>query len=207
MAKLYRNTRQRLARLHRRRAAGLAAPVAGGSGARYAQALFELAEQGQAAGVASVDADLKGLAKLRDESADFARLLSSPAFSHEEKGRAVLAIADAAQVTPLTKKFLGLLSAKGRVSALPAISTAFSRMAAARRGAVAAEVVSAVPLTEAQTAGVVAALRQSLGKDPDVTTRVDPSILGGLKVRVGSRLFDSSLKSRLDSMKFALKRA
>ena len=72
---------------------------------------------------------------------------------------------------------------------------------------VAAEVVTALPLSSAQEKGVAAALRQALGKDPEISTRVDPSILGGIKVRVGSRLFDASLKSRLDSLKFALKRA
>ncbi len=87
------------------------------------------------------------------------------------------------------------------------MATAFERLAAAHRGAVAAEVVTALPLTAAQLEGVAAALRQALGKDPELTARVDPAILGGLKVRVGSRLFDASLKSRLDSLKFALKRA
>jgi len=85
--------------------------------------------------------------------------------------------------------------------------TAFARLAADHRGAVAAEVTTAVELTEAQKQGVAAALRQALGKDPEITTRIDPSILGGMKVRVGSRLFDSSLKTRLDQLKFALKRA
>ncbi len=176
-------------------------------GARYAQALFELAEQGGIAGVGLVEADLKGLRALYADNADFRRLLASPAFSHEEKSRGLLAIADAAGVTPLTRKFLGLLSANNRASALTAVAVAFERLAAARRGAIAAEVTSAVALTEAQAAAVAAALRQALGRDPEITTRVDPAILGGLKVKVGSRLFDSSLRSRLDTLKFALKRA
>ena len=71
----------------------------------------------------------------------------------------------------------------------------------------AAEVTTAIKLTAAQAKGVKAALAQALGKDPEITTRVDPSILGGLKVKVGSRLFDASLRSKLDSLKFALKRA
>ena len=75
------------------------------------------------------------------------------------------------------------------------------------RGAVSAQVVTAVPLTPAQSKGVAQALRTALGKDPEIETRVDPSILGGIKVRVGSRLFDASLRSKLDSLKFALKRA
>lgn len=179
-------------------------------GARYAQALFELAEGADAKSAGAfgaVEADLKGLKALRDESLDLRRLLASPAFTAEQKGRALAALADAAQFSPLTKKFLGLLSANARASALPAVIAAFERLAAARRGAVAAEVTTAVALTEEQRAGVAAALRQALGKDPEIATRVDPSILGGIRVKVGSRLFDASLKSRLDTMRFALRRA
>jgi F-type H+-transporting ATPase subunit delta len=174
-------------------------------GARYAQALFELAEQGNA--LTAVEADLAGLKAAREESADLRRFLGSPAFTAEQKGRALTAIASAGGAHPTTLKFLGLLSANGRASALPAVVVAFQRLAADKRGSVAAEVVTALPLSAAQSKGVAAALRQALGKDPEITTRVDPSILGGMKVRVGSRLFDASVKSRLDSLKFALKRA
>ena len=174
-------------------------------GARYAQALFELADEG---GVfAAVEADLKGLKSACAESADLRRLISSPAFSAEDKGRALTAIAQAGGANDTTDKFIGLLAANNRVSALPAVIKAFEKLAADKRGAVAAEVTSAVPLSDAQTTGIAAALRQALGKDPEITTHVDPSILGGLKVKVGSRLFDSSLKTRLDHLKFALKRA
>jgi F-type H+-transporting ATPase subunit delta len=174
-------------------------------GARYAQALFELAEQ--AGALAAVEADLKGLKALRDESVDLRRLLASPAFTAEDKAKGLAAVADKAGVHPLTKKFLGLLAANARASALPAVTTAFESLAAKHRGAVAAEVVSAVALNKTQLTKIAKALNQALGKDPELTARVDPSILGGLKVRVGSRLFDASLKSRLDSLKFALKRA
>ena len=174
-------------------------------GSRYAQALFELAEAAKS--VPAVEADLKSLKAARAESLDLRRLISSPAFSAEDKGRGLTAIADKARFSPLTKKFLGLLASNGRVSGLPAVITAFERLAAAHRGAVAAEVVTALPLSAVQLKGVAAALRQALGKDAELTARVDPAILGGLKVRVGSRLFDASLKSKLDSLKFALKRA
>ena len=88
-----------------------------------------------------------------------------------------------------------------------ALAATFEALSADHRGVVSAEVVSALPLTAAQTQGVAAALRTALGKDPEIETRVDPSLLGGIKVRVGSRLFDASLRSKLDSLKFALKRA
>ena len=174
-------------------------------GARYAQALYDLAEAG--GGVAAVEADLDGLDRLRAESADFRRLLTSPTLGHGDKAKGLLAIADAAQVSVLTRKLLGLLGANSRIAALPAVAAAFRRISADRRGAIAAEVVTAVALSEAQRQGVASALRQALGRDPEITTRVDPSILGGLRVKVGSRLFDASLRTRLDQMKFALKRA
>ena len=174
-------------------------------GARYAQALFELADDGGA--LAAVESDLKGFKAALAESADLRRLLASPAFSTEDKGKGLLAVAEKAGADPVTRKFIGLLAANTRVSTLPAVIKAFEALAAEKRGAVAAEVTSAVKLSAAQEKGLAAALRQALGKDPEITTRVDPAILGGLKVRVGSRLFDSSLKTRLDQLKFALKRA
>ncbi len=116
-------------------------------------------------------------------------------------------MAEAGGANALTRKFLGLLGANSRVAALPAVARAFRKLVADKRGLVAAEVVSAAPLSDAQSAAIAAVLRQALGKDPEITTRVDPSILGGLRVKVGSRLFDSSLRTRLDHMKFALKRA
>ena len=174
-------------------------------GERYAHALYELADQGGV--VAAVEADLGGLEQLRAETPDFRRLLASPAFGHEDRAKGLLAIADAAGVTALTRKFLGLLGANARTTALPAVASAFKRIAVEKRGTVAAEVTTAVPLTDAQRSGVAAALRQSLGKDPEIVTKVDPAILGGLRVKVGSRLFDASLRTRLDQMKFALRRA
>jgi F-type H+-transporting ATPase subunit delta len=141
------------------------------------------------------------------ESADLRTLVGSPVFDAEAKGKGLTAIADRAGFSALTKKFLGLLANQRRASALRDVIVAFDALVAAWRGIVAAEVTTAVPLSPAQTSGLAAALRQALGKDPEIETRVDPAILGGIKVRVGSRLYDASLKSKLDSLKFALKRA
>jgi F-type H+-transporting ATPase subunit delta len=174
-------------------------------GVRYAQALFELAkDQGE---VAAVEADLKSLKAMRAQSLDLRTLIASPAFDSEQKARGLGAVAAAAKFVETTRKFLGLVAANRRVAALPAMIASFERLAAEDRGAVSAEVVSALPLTPAQSKALAASLRTALGKDPEIETRVDPAILGGLKVRVGSRLYDASLKSRLDSLKFALKRA
>jgi len=174
-------------------------------GARYAQALFDLAKDENK--IAAVEADLKSLKTMAAESADLRTLLASPGFSAEQKAAGLAGIAAKAKFSPLTQKFLGFVAGQRRAGALMSIVTSFETLAATARGAVSAEVTTAVPMSGAQAKGVAAALRQALGKDPEIATRVDPSILGGIKVRVGSRLFDSSLKSKLDSLKFALKRA
>ena len=174
-------------------------------GARYAQALFELADE--AGALSAVEADLNGLEALRAESADLNRVLTSPTFTASQKADGLTAVATAAGVSDVTLKFIGVLCRNNRSSALPAIVSAFRKLSAEKRGAIAAEVTTATALTAAQKKGVAASLRTALGKDPEITTVVDPKILGGIKVRVGSRLFDASLKSKLDTLKFALKRA
>ncbi|MGZ3276011.1 MAG: F0F1 ATP synthase subunit delta [Caulobacteraceae bacterium] len=174
-------------------------------GARYARALFDLALETKA--LDAVEADLKALKAAREESADLRRVLESPAFTAEDKGKVLTALGQKGEFNKTTQNFLGLLAANRRASALPAVIAGFERLSAAHRGVVAAEVTTAVKLTAAQAKGVKAALAQALGQEPEITTRVDPSILGGLKVKVGSRLFDASLRSKLDSLKFALKRA
>lgn len=174
-------------------------------GARYAQALFELAMDENS--VAAVEADLRSLISMTAASPDLRALLVSPKFSSDDKGKGLAAIAKKADFSALTQKFLAFIVAQRRTAALPAINTSFAALSAAHRGVVSAEVVTALAMSPAQVKGVAAALRSALGKDPEITTRVDPSILGGIKVRVGSRLYDASLKSKLDSLKFALKRA
>ena len=174
-------------------------------GGRYAQALFGLANDEKS--LAAVEADLKSLKNALAESRELRGFVAAAAFSSEDKGKVMVAIAAKAKLHPTTRKFLGVLAANGRVSALPSVISAFERLSADQRGVVSAQVTTAAPLTAAQAKGVSDALRQSLGKVPEIETRVDPSILGGIKVRVGSRLFDASLRSKLDSLKFALKRA
>jgi F-type H+-transporting ATPase subunit delta len=174
-------------------------------GARYALALFDLAKDENQ--IAPVESDLKSLKAMLADSADLRTLLGSPTFDAETKGKGLAAVAERAGFSTLTKKFLGFLAEQRRASALASVITSFEALAATHRGAVSAQVTTAIELTPAQAKGLQAALRQALGRDPEIETRVDPSILGGLKVRVGSRLFDASLRAKLDSLKFALKRA
>ena len=180
-------------------------PQTSNVGGRYAQALFDLAKDQN--DVVKVEADLKSLKSAIAESRDLRVLLASPTFGAEDKGKGLAGLANAAGFTVTTKKFLGLLAANGRTAVLGAVINDFLRLASEARGEVQAQVTTALPLTAAQAKGVAQALRQALGKDPQIETRVDPALLGGIKVRVGSRLFDASLRSKLDSLKFALKRA
>lgn len=174
-------------------------------GERYAQALFDLALETKK--LDAVRADLMSLKAAWTESADLRRLATSPVISSEDQGKGLAAIAVKAQFETTTKNFLGLLAQNGRAGDLPAVIAGFEALYAKHTGLVAAEVVSTQALTAAQLKTITTALTTALGKNPEITTRVDPSILGGLKVKVGSKLFDASLKTKLDQMKFALKRA
>ena len=174
-------------------------------GGRYAQALFDLSEETGA--LDAVRGDLAALKAAWLDSADLRRLAKSPVISADDQAKGLTAIADKAKFNAVSKKFLGLLAQNGRAADLPAVIAGFAALYAAKTGVVAAEVVSALPLSAAQTKSIQAALRTALGRDPELTARVDPSILGGLKVKVGSKLFDASLQTKLDQMKFALKRA
>ena len=174
-------------------------------GARYARALFDLCVE---TGVLdAVEADMKSLKGMIAQSADFRILLASPRFSAEDKAKGLSAIAARAGLSDTAGKFLGVLAANRRAGALGPIIHAFERLVEAHRGVISAHVVTAIPLSPAQTDTLSAALRTAFGKDPRIETLVDPAILGGVRVRVGSRLYDASLKSKLDSLKFALKRA
>ena len=170
---------------------------------RYAAALYELADEGKA--LDRVASDLRSLAKALDDSADLTRLIRSPVLGRAEQGRAIKAILDQMGVDPLTTKFLGLVAQNRRLFALPAMIKAYLAELARRRGEIAAEVASAQALSPAQTEAVTAALRQAVGSKVSVETRVDPSLLGGMVVRVGSRMVDSSLKTKLQRLELAMK--
>ncbi|CAA7623506.1 F0F1 ATP synthase subunit delta [Magnetospirillum sp. UT-4] len=170
---------------------------------RYAAALFDLAEtQGSLDRVA---ADLAALKAMLKESADFRRLIDSPVLSRGDQGKAIAALSASAGFGPLTANFLGLAANNRRLFVLPAIIDAFLRRLAAKRGEVAAHVASAVPLTKAQADSLAATLKTAFGSTVTVETVVDPSLLGGLVVKVGSRMVDSSLKTKLQHLKLAMK--
>ncbi|XUY26520.1 F0F1 ATP synthase subunit delta [Agrobacterium sp. rho-8.1] len=170
---------------------------------RYASSLFELALE--AGVVDSVGADLDKFQGLLDESADLKRLVASPVFSAKEQSSAISAIAEKAGITGLTANFLKVVASNRRLFAVPGMVVAYRDIAAAHRGEITAEVTSAHALDEAQETELKAALKSVTGKDVKVALTVDPSILGGLIVKVGSRQTDTSLRTKLSTLKLALK--
>jgi F-type H+-transporting ATPase subunit delta len=170
---------------------------------RYANALFELALDAKS--LPAVETDLDRVSALLAESADLSRLVRSPVFSAEEQGRAIGAVLERTGIAGLVASFIKVAAANRRLFAVPDMITAFKRLAARQRGEVAAEVTSAEPLNDAHVAALKEALKASLGKDVALDARVDPSLIGGLVVKVGSRMIDGSLRTKLNSLKLAMK--
>ncbi len=172
---------------------------------RYAGALFELANsQGNAA---EVEKDLSAFQALYDESADLRRLVASPVFTAEDQDRALKTLSDKAGFSELTSNFLRVIAHNRRLFALPQMIPAFKSLAAKSRGEVSAEVTTAQPLSDEQATQLKDSLTASVGKTVMLDARVDPSILGGLIVKVGSRMVDSSLRTKLTAIRMGLKGA
>jgi len=176
--------------------------VAGLSG-RYATALFSLATDSKA--LNAVAASLASLSQALRESPDLATLTTSPVIDRKQAAAGIRAAAEQLGLDPLTTNFLGVLARNRRLAPLPAIITDFNKLAAAQRGEVTAQVTSAHPLSDDQVVALKAKLRAGLGADAALDLRVDPEILGGLIVRTGSRLIDSSLRTKLDTLATAMK--
>lgn len=174
-----------------------------GVAGRYATALFELALEGKA--LDRVAADLDTFNQALDASPDLLRLVKSPVFSAEEQGRALAAVLDKIGIGGLTKNFLLLAARNRRLFAVPDMIGAFRAMLARHRGETSATVTAAAKLTEAQITALKQALKAALGKEVMLEERVDASLLGGLVVKVGSRMIDSSLRTRLNSLRVAMK--
>ncbi len=174
-----------------------------GLAGRYAAALFELAGDHKA--VDAVSADLATFRAAMDANADLARLVKSPVFSREEQGKALKAVLQAMKAGELTVKFVLLLAAKRRLFALTSIIKGYESLVARSRGETEAEITAARPLADAELQELKAALKARLGREPRLNTKVDPSLLGGLVVKVGSRMIDSSLRTKLDGLRAAMK--
>ena len=171
--------------------------------ARYATAIYELAE-----GEKSLDKVAKDLGELKAliaENADLAHLIRSPRLGRDEQARAMVAVLKKAKAHDLTRRFVAVVARNRRLLALVGIIDAYLSLLARRRGEVTAEVTSAAKLPDKQVLALTATLRKLMGAKVSVDLKVDPDILGGLVVRVGSRMFDSSLRSKLLKMRLAMK--
>lgn len=170
---------------------------------RYASSLFDLAQE--AGSAAAVGADLDRFQALIDESDDLKRLIVSPVFSAEDQTKAISAVAAKVGITGLVANFLKVVASNRRLFAVPGMIKAYRVIAARARGEITADVTSAHALTAAQETELKAALKGVTGKDVAIAVTVDPSILGGLIVKVGSRQIDTSLRTKLSTLKLALK--
>ena len=185
-------------------------PNTTGLAGRYAQALLALADDRRQADPGATDriaGDLDRLFALWRDDAGFRAFVSDPRLDSQAQKRGAFGILERAGVGEEVRNLLGVLIANRRLSALPQVAQAFGALLAGRRGQQTAEVTSAHPLTDTQRAQITARLTEAGYSGVRLTERVDPSILGGLIVRIGSRLYDSSIKSKLQRMQYALKGA
>ena len=174
-----------------------------GLAARYATAIFELAQDEKS--LDAVDKDLTSLKAMVAASPDLARLVRAPVFSGEQQVAGLSAILNRMEASPLTRRFILLLSQKRRLFYLTDIIGAFHAMVARKRGEVEASVTSAHVLGEAEIASLKQILKSKLGRDARLEMKVDPRLLGGLVVKVGSRMIDSSLRTKLNGLRTAMK--
>jgi F-type H+-transporting ATPase subunit delta len=174
-----------------------------GVAGRYATALFEIARDGEL--LDEVERDLREIETIHANSADFREILANPVYTREEHARALAALAQAMGLGTTVTSTLGLLAANRRLVALPGIIAQVKALIAEHRGEVTAEVTAARKLTPEQTDSLTAKLRQSVGKDVKLDVTVDESLIGGLVVKVGSRMIDTSIRSKLAQLQNVMK--
>jgi len=176
-----------------------------GLAGRYALAIFDLAQEERA--VEAVANDFATLKQLMSESPDLTRLIRAPVFSRDEQGAGMNGVLHRMEAAPLTRRFILLLASKRRLFALPDIIRAFGNMVSKQKGEMLAQVSSARALSDDETAELKSILRSKLSKDVKLEARIDPSLLGGLIVQVGSRMIDSSLRTKLNGLRLAMRGA
>ena len=178
---------------------GIRASLAG----RYASALFDLARDQRQ--IESVGNSLDALNQALVDSKDFAELVDSPLVSRDEAGKAFAAISPQLNLDPVTANFLGVIARNGRKSELRSIIRAFGRLAADHRGEATAEVVTAHPLNDDQLSALRQQLRTRAGRDVNIDATVNPDILGGIVVKLGSQQIDASIRTKLNRLAQAMK--
>ena len=170
---------------------------------RYAVALFDLARDAQS--LDTVAGSLAALKAAIAQSPDFKGLINSPVLSRDAAGKTIGAVASTMGTDALTTKFLGVLAQNRRLGQLPAIIRAYETLLSNHKGEARAEVTSAHPLTKTQITALAKSLKARVGREVAVEAKVDPAILGGLVVKIGSQMIDSSIRTRLNSLALAMK--
>jgi F-type H+-transporting ATPase subunit delta len=180
-------------------------PSVSGVSGRYATALFELARDEKS--VDAVVADLNRFDAMLADSDDLRRLVRSPVFSADSQSKALAAVLDKAAITGIAANFLKVLTANRRLFAVADVIRAFRALVAKFKGEATADVTVAEALSDTNLDTLKVALKSVTGKDVALNVKVDPSIIGGLVVKLGSRMVDSSLRTKLNSIKHAMKEA
>ena len=179
------------------------ASISQGIAARYAAALFDLAKEDKA--LKALESDADALDAALTGSADLRTMISSPIYTREEQQAAIGAIAKAMKLSALTANTLALMAAKRRLFTLPQLVRALRDLIAAEKGEVTAEVTSAIALTKAQADELAATLKGRFGKTVKLHTAVDESLIGGLVVKVGSKMIDTSIRAKLAALQNSMK--
>ena len=174
-----------------------------GAARRYARALFDLCLESDA--LDAVDGDLRALSAALDESADLRDLIRSPIYTRAEQRDAIAAVAAAMNLSDLTRNVVGLMASKRRLFALPHLIAMFRTMLADHRGEMTADVTAARPLSDTQAATLADRINASTGRTVKLNVTVDEAIIGGLVVKVGSKMIDTSIRSRLTSLHTSMK--
>ncbi|MGD0334386.1 MAG: F0F1 ATP synthase subunit delta [Xanthobacteraceae bacterium] len=180
-------------------------PIVSGMAGRYATALFELARETNS--IDAVKADLERFDAMVGESADLNRLVRSPVFSAAEQLQALSAVLDRAGIGGLAAKFLKLVTMNRRLFAARDIVRGYRELVALHKGEATAEITVAEQLKDDHVAALKSALQAVSGKDVDLNIKIDPAIIGGLVVKLGSRMVDTSLRTKLNAIRHAMKEA
>ena len=179
------------------------ASISTGIAARYATAIFEMAKEGKK--LKAIGGDLDALEAVFADSTDFRALISSPVYTRAEQGAAVVGLAKKMKLSPIMTNALGLMATKRRLFVLPQLTRSLRDLIADENGEVTADVTAAKALTKVQQDKLAKTLKATVGKDVKIDMAVDESLIGGLIVKVGSQMIDTSIRSKLDNLQNAMK--
>ncbi len=174
-----------------------------GAAGRYATALFELASD--AGALEQTEADLIAIETALSESTDLSNLITNPVYTRDEQGRGMAAVAGKMGLSTLVSNLIGLMASKRRLFALPELIRIFKALMADHRGEVTAEVTAARALSDTQSSALIEKIKTAIGRDVKLNVTVDESIIGGLVVKVGSRMIDTSIRAKLNALQTAMK--